>query len=67
MWAVAINSIDIIHQLLQAGADVHIQDKGGHIAWLVVGTVTRCMHTDLVRAWTLFQYLGLQPIPSSYY
>ena len=35
MWAVAINNIDIIHQLLQAGADVHIQAKDGATALIV--------------------------------
>ena len=36
MWAVSINDIDIIHQLLQAGADVHIQAKDGATALMVL-------------------------------
>ena len=35
MWAVGINNIDIIHQLLQAGADVHIQAKDGATALMM--------------------------------
>ena len=35
MLAVFINNIDIIHQLLQAGADVHIQNKNGVTALTV--------------------------------
>ena len=35
MWAVLINNIDIIRQLLQAGADVHIQDKDGATALIL--------------------------------